>query len=148
MSKWGKGSITLNVVVVLAIYFGLAEWLKSSFTDPTPRGGVVVLLSRPFEKHGDFGAASYELRSLPPFLDNTDQVDGEPRSPLLLYENGRLLGPAHSSIADVGRLGMGRYVHSNLGLVFSASDNTDPNVNGRHYWAVMPQKAIDTTKRS
>ena len=140
MSRWGKGSVALTVVVAFAIYFGLAEWMRRSFVDPTPDGSVVVRLTRPFEKHGTYGVASYQLRSLEPFKDSTDGADGKRRSPVLLYEDGRLLGPAHSSMAEIAGSGRGRYLHSTLGFVFSASDNTDPNLNGRHYWAVMPRQ--------
>jgi hypothetical protein len=138
MLRWGKGSILVSAVVAFAIYFGLAEWLRHSFVDPTPRGGVVVRLSRPFERQGEFGVASYELRSIQSFRDATDLSDGKGNSPVLLYENNRLLGPAHSSLDDVSHSGRGRYSHTMNGLVFSASDNTDPNLNGRHYWAVLP----------
>ena len=141
MSRWSKGSIALNVVVAFAVYFGLAEWMRRSFVDPTPDGSVVVRLNRPFEKYGEYGVASYQLRSLQPFQDSTDTPDATERSPVLLYENSRLLGPAHSALAEISSSGKGRYLHSNVGFVFSASDNSDPNVNGRRYWAVVPRQA-------
>ena len=136
MSRWGK--VWTAAVVALALYFGLAEGLRRSFVNPAPEGHIVVRLNRPFEKHGEFGVTSYQLRSIQSFQNATDSVDRKKRSPVLLYENNRLLGPGHSSLDQVAQLGRGRYLHSSLGFVFSASDNTDPNVNGRRYWAVLP----------
>jgi hypothetical protein len=58
---------------------------------------------------------------------------------LLVYENEKLLGPAHSQRADVEKIGRGGYLHlKGKGLLFSTSDNTDPLKNGRTYCAVVP----------
>ncbi len=55
-------------------------------------------------------------------------------SGLLLFENGRPLGPAHALHEDIRRKGGGRYSHWTRGtLYFSTSDNTDPRTNGRVY---------------
>jgi hypothetical protein len=68
-----------------------------------------------------------------------DSTSDNKRSPVLLYENDHLLGPAHSLHADIGKLGRGRYSHwTDWGFIFSTSDNSDPNTNGRAYWAVVP----------
>jgi hypothetical protein len=57
-----------------------------------------------------------------------------------LYEDGKLLGPPDSDPQDIAADGSGRYrlyrdPVDNLVpiLMFSASDNTDPNSNGRTY---------------
>jgi hypothetical protein len=61
------------------------------------------------------------------------------RSPVVIYEDGRPLGPAHSNFADLSRLGHGRFSHwTGQGLFFSTSDGSDPNRNGRRYFAVVP----------
>ena len=54
-------------------------------------------------------------------------------SQLHIYENGRELGPAHSTHTDIRTLGTGRFSHWDNGLYFSASDNTNPLTNGRSY---------------
>ena len=60
-------------------------------------------------------------------------------SQLLVFEDGRPLGPAHSVHADIRDQGEGRYSHwTREGLYFSASDNTDPRTNGREYRVVYP----------
>ncbi|MES2196608.1 MAG: hypothetical protein V4517_19475 [Pseudomonadota bacterium] len=56
---------------------------------------------------------------------------------LIILEDGRPLGPAHSSHKEIAELGAGRYSHwkgtADSVLVFSSSDNTDPRTNGRTY---------------
>jgi SAM-dependent methyltransferase len=54
-------------------------------------------------------------------------------SPLLLFEDGQYLGPAHASLQFVRRVGRGWYSHQGDRLYFSTPDNTDPNRNGRTY---------------
>lgn len=58
---------------------------------------------------------------------------GGARSNLELREDGRPLGPAHISHAELRRLGGGRYSHWDRNLYFSASDGSDPSRNGRRY---------------
>jgi len=60
-------------------------------------------------------------------------------SDLVLLEDGKPLGPAHSAHADIRKEGGGRYSHWGARtLWFSASDNSDPRTNGREYKAVYP----------
>jgi len=55
-------------------------------------------------------------------------------SQLLVFEDGRPLGPPHSVHQHIRDEGGGRYSHwTREGLYFSASDNTDPRTNGRVY---------------
>ncbi len=55
-------------------------------------------------------------------------------SKLLLFEDGRPLGPPHSIHRDIREQGEGRYSHwTREDLYMSASDNTDPRTNGRTY---------------
>jgi hypothetical protein len=70
--------------------------------------------------------------------------DGQ-RSGLVLLEDGCPLGPANSMHDEIRALGAGRYSHwtgsepttpdgvMESSLYFSASDNSDPNENGRRY---------------
>lgn len=59
--------------------------------------------------------------------------DCESRSRLQLFEDGRLLGPAHAPQTEVVQYGSGRFSHWARSLFFSSSDNTDPGQNGRVY---------------
>jgi hypothetical protein len=58
------------------------------------------------------------------------------RSLLSLLENGTPIGPAHQCHDDIRRLGQGRLSHWNDGVLFSTSDNSNPNENGRRYEVV------------
>jgi hypothetical protein len=59
------------------------------------------------------------------------------RSPVLLFEDSIPLDAPHSPHDDIRNLGGGRYSHWGFLLRFSASDNSDPRVNGRAYtWGV------------
>jgi hypothetical protein len=62
-----------------------------------------------------------------------DSPDSPERSRARLFEDGRELGPAHSLHEDIRRAGMGRWSHWSNAIYLSASDNTDPNTNGRQY---------------
>ena len=56
------------------------------------------------------------------------------KSGLLLFEDGKPLGPARSIHKDIREQGKGRYSHwTEGGLYFSASDNSSPRTNGRCY---------------
>jgi hypothetical protein len=70
-----------------------------------------------------------------------DDADHPQRSPLRLLEDGKPLGPAHALHHSIARDGGGRYSHwAGNTLLFSASDNSDPNANGRGYsieWTVL-----------
>jgi hypothetical protein len=69
----------------------------------------------------------------PDFARFADTAQSPRRSVLSLLEDGRPLGPAHQLHENIRRLGEGRLSHWDEWLLFSTSDNTDPNTNGRHY---------------
>jgi hypothetical protein len=93
----------------------------------------------------------FAYRAPAPFLlTYADNDPGNQRSPIVLYENLTPLGPPHSAHQDIQEIGRGRYSHWNdnnpksgwrsiNGVLFSASDNSDPRTNGRHYWAGLPR---------
>jgi len=70
-------------------------------------------------------------------LDNVrilfDNEEFHRRSLLVLYENGKPLKMPHSTHSDIREQGRGLYSHWKNQLLFSTSDNTDPNINGRLY---------------
>jgi hypothetical protein len=165
MLRWNRKNTTIAAVAAFALYFALAAWSKLTWTatEPViarqnlgwrnasrlpqppidrpsvaPPGRVVVRLQRPFETYRPHGVSYYGLRTQQVFESVADSADNPTRSPLLLYEDDQLLGPPHSRIEDIVNLGQGRYSHSNRGLVFSASDDSDVNTNDRTYWAVLP----------
>ena len=66
------------------------------------------------------------------FFPSSDEAANE-NSPLLVLENGQLLGPGHYPFSAIRDFGGGIYVHYREHLWFSTSDNTDPRTNGRTY---------------
>jgi hypothetical protein len=69
-------------------------------------------------------------------------TDGNLTSTLEVYEDGIPLGPAHSNVHEIGRLGRGSFIHRQNQIFLSARDNSDPNTNGRTY-TVFDPKAVD-----
>ncbi len=56
------------------------------------------------------------------------------KSMLMVFEDGRPLGPPHAVHASIRTTGHGRYSHwARESLYFSTSDNSDPRSNGRKY---------------
>ncbi len=70
--------------------------------------------------------------------------DASGHSAITLFEDGLPLGPAHASHDDIRTLGKGRYSHWGEALYFSASDDTDPNTNGRVYSVQPPAGWLGT----
>lgn len=143
--SWDRRTWLVTGVVATGTYFLVAKWLQFAYQPPgvshaQPRvAGEKVLLRRPFVRFlsSEFAVIARDDR----FMDFADTIDNSDQSPIEVYENERRLGPSHSVHADVARMGMGRYSHWRLNgsvFVFSSSDNSDPQTNGRAYWAVKP----------
>ncbi|MCA6123629.1 hypothetical protein J6500_17250 [Bradyrhizobium sp. WSM 1704] len=136
---WNIGLVPLCVVVGIVVYFAAALWLQRSWQDPRPKGQVVVPLLRPFEP---LSKAAFRANLPPEYgelasLADRPNVARDTRSPIVVYEGTTALGPSHSSFTEVSA-GGGSFAHwPDVGVVFSASDSTDPNWNGRRYWAVV-----------
>ncbi len=62
-----------------------------------------------------------------------DNVTNGTQSVLKIFENGVQLNPAHSPHADIRNIGRSRFSHWGNELYFSASDNSNPKINGRSY---------------
>jgi hypothetical protein len=124
-------------LVILAIYFPIALWLRHGYVPlPTPPGASPLYQIFHIQGHAFGGTSDYSYR---PFEDDET---GDQQSPVMLYEDDKPLGPAHSDDADIERMGNGRFSYrKGVGLVFSTSDNSDPATNGRHYWMTCPNKS-------
>jgi predicted O-methyltransferase YrrM len=80
----------------------------------------------------DSGHAYWAADVYPPTA--CDNQDGN-FSNLLLFEDGKPLGPAHTMHATIRAEGAGTFSHWRGQILFSASDNSDPRTNGRRYTA-------------
>src|SRR5262249_36588737 len=102
-----------------------------------PKGAVIHLQS--FHMLGPPGTFGYY--SVAQFVQKeADTPEAPQRSPYVVYEDGKPLGPAHSTKEDIELIGRGRFLHTKGIVIFSASDNSDPRVNGRTYWVVLPPR--------
>ncbi len=132
---WWTPSRTINAALAaFALYFAVAGYLKYAYV-PQPDLPRRVYLPGPFTKLDGFSYRSPLPRE---FEDSSDSLDNGTRSQFQLYENEKLIGPAHSPHIDIARLGGGRYSHwrsgeKNWALIFSATDNSDPNNSGKRY---------------
>lgn len=144
-----SASPTLNILgaaaLIYAVYLPIALWLQHSYVPPSHPSPPPRLAARawplgPISPYGHGGIAFHAHVDV--FAPLEDDQEAEQHSPVVLYEDGKPLGPAHSLIVDIARKGGGRYTHwKGVGMIFSSSDNTDPTKNGRHYWAVCRTEA-------
>lgn len=132
--RWNKRAKWACALAGTALYFSVALGLKYSYVPPAIPPGEKVALHRPFSKIEKFGFVS----DMPELSASADRLDDNARSSIVVYENDRPLGPAHTvPHSEIATMGHGRFSHWNDVIVFSASDNTDANSNGRGYWAVL-----------
>ena len=125
---------SIGALGIIAASFFVTLWVMN-YISPTCPQGTTTALTRPFDKQSGFAY----IKALPNFDSVSDLPATPTRSKLLVCENNNLLGPMHSAHAEVAKEGHGRYSHWNTSLIFSASDNTDPNTNGRTYVVVQPR---------
>ncbi len=62
-----------------------------------------------------------------------DNMENTKLSSVFVFENGRPLGPAHSLHVDIQNQGKGLFSHWRNTIYFSATDNSNPNSNGKTY---------------
>jgi hypothetical protein len=131
-STW---SVPLGVILLFAAYVPTALWLKYAYVPVENPKGTLLRLGG-FTKLGP--GFSYLSRVQRP-RDLADSPAEPQRSPVIVFEDRKPLGPAHSSSEDIEKIGLGRFLHlKDFGYVLSTSDNSDPNTNGRSYWVVLP----------
>jgi hypothetical protein len=89
---------------------------------------TAVQVRAPFSRQG---SAFFAL--VPSTTTLSDTPAAPDRSPYILCEDNTIIGHAHTDHASIRQLGAGRFSNWSGALYFSASDNTDPNTNGREY---------------
>lgn len=117
--------------------------MEGDSDDPGPGGtgtaakppceGPRTILKRPFKAEKGFAVSA----DLPQFQDVADAVEFPAYSTLVLCEDKKPLGPPHSQHDDIRGKGLGRYSHWNGFLIFSASDNSDPQTNMHEYTVLL-----------
>ena len=89
----------------------------------------LVELNGPFVHRAGHGYVA----SLPAFVEEGDSPEFPRRSRVMLYEDGVPFGFAHAPDDWIVTYGRSRYSHAGSGLLFSTSDNSNPNTNGCRY---------------
>jgi hypothetical protein len=125
----------IAVMILLALYFPVASLLDRHFVAPDP-----TVMHPPF---GHVAGKAYTSYKPLPGSEADSQSDLR-KSTVQLLENDKPLGPAHSPHGDINSAGGGRYTYWSAAaggryLIFSTSDNSDPNSNGRTYRAIDPE---------
>jgi hypothetical protein len=143
--QWNVNNIYgLNIHQLCSLPYAIAGFEKAQMDEQAvwaaPR---VTNLPPAFEEVLDPKSMSHEIG----FLYQAGINHGSPsdvaggHSDLVLLENGKPLGPAHSAHADIRKDGLGRYSHWGARTMwFSTSDNSDPRTNGREYKVVYAGK--------
>lgn len=116
-------------------------WLDALLSKRTHRD-----LPRPFSAQGNVGWSS----RLQEDFEIADTPAAPRRSTLLLWEDGKPLAYPHGSPVDISHYGHGRFSHHSMRvmnkviqrLLFSTSDNSDPNTNGRKYTYTIDDPAL------
>lgn len=141
-SEWyeapGRVKLILVGLAVMAVGPLAVGVLTPSVERPDP--ALSADLTGPFERYDSSGFAFKGADTDETIKHFSDNVSDPYRSPLALYENNLLLGPSHSRHRDIVEKGRGRFSHwEKIGFIFSTSDNSDPNTNGRKYRVAIPK---------
>lgn len=127
-------------LAVYAVYLPVALWAGSFYVTPPKPPGT---MTEPLQGFVQGPGSSYRVTSYL-LAKYADASEDNMHSPVMLFEGLTPLGPAQSYIRDVQGVGLGRFIFVRFKedprshVVFSASDNSDPNTNGRKYWLVLP----------
>jgi hypothetical protein len=140
MSLWLRSVIYVGITVLSFIisldfldYYGVSSGTGCARSSCCPPGAILSL-TPPIPR-----LEGYAYRAPVPQLRGLGDTGERPtRSPTVICEGELKLGPAHSPYAEVAASGLGRFSHFEGEIAFSASDNTDPNSNGRDYKIVVP----------
>lgn len=142
--RFSQSRMWALIVVGFAGYFALAIYFDRTHVHLRPGGRVVISLNPPFTHESGFAYWVSHLRlgertRLVQIAADDPRKENDASSPIQVYEDQTPLGPGHSTFQAISKTGRGHFAHWNeSGIYFSASDNTDPNKNGRRYWAVVP----------
>lgn len=126
-SKPNKRSIVADIIAARA---GTSSQTTPVFSGPSE----TRVLTGPFVHNSGH---MYSLM-VPQLADLGDTQISPRSSPVRLQEDGKMIGEAHATHAHISTIGQGRFSHWESAFYFSASDNSDPNSNGRTYSLVYP----------
>src|SRR4051812_31981693 len=90
------------LAALFVLYFPAALYLKMIYVPPPRAEKVYWLAYPPFPRLGLAEKGNAYVAWLPPVYDElADNEENPQQSTLILYEDGKPLGPAHSSVEDI-----------------------------------------------
>jgi hypothetical protein len=124
-----RPAVRANAAMLGAAYLGWAVLVGAIVEAPVDNGLIT------HEQGHAFRLALGPWRAPWPLRVEADTARSPRASTLVLSEDGRPLGPAHTEVSRIAAEGGGRYLHWGEGqtLYFSTPDNSDPRTNGRKY---------------
>src|SRR3974390_3035215 len=127
-------ALSFFVALDLLAYFKGRSSMPCAHASCCPNGQEFVL-SPPFSvKLGDYG---YKV-SIPQLMQLGDTEANMQRSRTVMCEGDLRIGRGPTPHAEIATKGFARFSHYQDEIIFSSSDNTDPNSNGRQYKIVIP----------
>jgi hypothetical protein len=101
------------------------------------RSGFIVdyIPLREFEPREGFAW----FTSLPQLSHLADSAESPNHSSVTVMEDSCMMGPSHALHELIRREGKGAFSHWMDGIYLSTSDGSDPNLNGRSYFALAPR---------
>ena len=113
-------------------YFDASSGTNCAAGDSCCPNGQAIDLSPPLSQ-----LEGYAYKVSIPQLSGVGDTERGLFSPTIVCEGDHRMGPGHTPFVEIIQKGGGRFIHYNDTVVFSSSDNTDPNSNGRRYKIVI-----------
>ena len=135
--------LSSKVVLALALTFLAAVALRAHVFPPSAQ----VHLNAQTIGHstGNLYTVGLNFKRQTGFFVDADGEHGE-NSILELFEDGKRLGPSKAHHDRIAKVGNGQFSFWNNTLYFSASDNSDPRINGKIYQARSKMSLIPSFK--
>jgi len=102
-------SVLAACALIYTIYLPIALWLQHSYVPPPYAPLAPRIQQWPLQKIHPLEGFAF-VSALDRFVSLEDDK-AEQHSPVVLYEDGKPLGPAHSLHGDIEHIGHGRYSH-------------------------------------
>jgi hypothetical protein len=115
-----------TILIVLNIGFCGLVWFTPNLSYSVVKSQIQPEIGKAY--HATLGSDTSRI-----YRPRADSAAAAYSSNLMMFEDGRALGPAHSPHADIRQNGGGRFSHWDGSIIFSTTDGTDPRTNTRVY---------------
>ena len=136
LSKIGSRKIAPILLAKARKVFDLKEYVPQVILDPCSNKTPNVERKKLEPPFGENGSVGWHI-ALPNITSKASNNEFPNRSQYVLCENEKSFGTANSMHATIREIGKGHYSHWDTHLIFSTSDNSKPNDNGKTYELVL-----------